>query len=619
MVSITVPTRGQEPYDVTLNTALNTLAAAIPADIVTDAALDTSVTSLIEDPASDAAVALNATIGVVAAAAVAPLELSSARGLVPLGSRARTPYNSAGNTPSTVQSNGTNLGGTFRMTDIAQVSGAGVVLVFSNFINNGTGEVDNGDDYTIDSCTIELGTDQKNIPVLFGGSRSIVVKDGLFVFSDPVGIAIRKGQQFSVRTDVSVASGDKYPIHLVARGDPWGEGFSGDASVAGPGTDLTGFSATWVAVSGNKLNTRMCGPSAVLVRPQAPTAVLLGIGDSIIAGTGEGVTFTGFIPASADRLDMGWVARACESRWPAFIAGLSGTALSNWNSSGGSGNYHRRNVIEQMQITHVLNQDGINDLQGGAALATVQSRAITAWRDRATWGRPQYQSTITPLATTSSDNWTTVAGQTLHGNAAVRVTYNAWLRDGAPMHLSGGTWIVDAVGATGDHVARAPYWTNTGGVASATEATGNVAHLLSGIIEVSDAIESTRDSGRFGISLGARVVSDANYRTGAATLTSATAAFTDTDIGRPIVIVGAGPASGNSSRLIVSRQSGTQVTLDANASTAVTGAVARIGAYGTCADGVHPSGSTAAVKGGHELMADYVRPILAEILGPDSI
>jgi hypothetical protein len=69
VVSITVPTRGQEPYDVTLNTALNTLAAAIPADIVTDAALDTSVTSLIEDPASDAAVALNATIGV----AVEPL------------------------------------------------------------------------------------------------------------------------------------------------------------------------------------------------------------------------------------------------------------------------------------------------------------------------------------------------------------------------------------------------------------------------------------------------------------------------------------------------------------------------------------------------------------------
>ena len=63
----------------------------------------------------------------------------------------------------------------------------------------------------------------------------------------------------------------------------------------------------------------------------------------------------------------------------------------------------------------------------------------------------------------------------------------------------------------------------------------------------------------------------------------------------------------------------TTVTIDAAASTTVSGAVARVGAYGTVADGVHPSGSpNATIKGGHELIADYVTPILTELLGAES-
>jgi hypothetical protein len=540
--------------------------------------------------------------------------MSTQRALVPAGYRARTPFNSTGNVPSTVRSNGTNLGGTHRMTDIAQVSGSGVVLVFSNFVNNGTGEASNGNDYTIVSCTIETGTDQKNIPVLFGGSKSHVVKDGLSVSSDIVGVALSKGQRFSVRCVVSVAAGQKFPLHLIARGDPWGEGISGDASVSGPGVDLTGFTDLWMGTPGNKLNVRVFGPSAVLIRPAAPTPVLLAITDSIGVGTGESVTFTGYIPSSADFLDEGWITRAVKNRWLHFIAGLSGTNLSNWISSGGAGNFRRRNAIERMNITHILNEDGINDLQGGATASTVQTRAISAWRDRGLWGRPQYQSTITPLATTSNDHWTTAGGQTLHSNAAARISYNAWLRDGAPMHPSGGSWLADVVGATGGHIVRAPYYKNVAG--EAVIAPGAGGHLLAGIIEASDAIESTRDSGRFAAATGSRIVTDASYTAGAATLTSPTAAFTASDLGRPIVVLGAGPSAGTSSRIIVAVVSATQVTLDSNASTSVTGATARIGAYGTVADGVHPSGSpNSTVKGGHELIADYVRPIFAEILG----
>jgi hypothetical protein len=544
------------------------------------------------------------------------------RPLVPLGYRARTPFNSTGNIPATVQSNGTNLGSTHRVTDVAQVSGAGIVLAFSNFINGGQGEALNGNDYTITSCTIELGTDQKNIPVTFGGSRSIVVKDGQSVVSDVVGLAVRKGQRYSVRTVVSVANGQKYPLHWIGRGDPWGEGASSDLSVAGPGADLTGPTTVWVGQSGNKLNVRLFGPSAVLIRPTAPTPVLLALTDSIGVGTGESVTFTGALPASADRLDEGFIARAVRDRCPFFVAGLSGTRYADWNLAGGTGNTRRRNVIERMHVTHVLCEDGINDLQAGEGLASVQARAITAWSDRALWGRPIYQTTITPLATGTADNWTTVAGQTLHTNAAARVAYNAWLRDGAPMHLTGGAWVADAVGATGPGIARTRYLTNTGGGIGGTVTTvpgSGPAHLLSGVLEVSDAIESTRDSGRFAAAPGARVVTDGAASSGSAVLTSATAAFTDDDIGCPVVVAGAGTSGSSAARIIISRQSATQVTVDSNFLTTVSGASTRVRAFGTCADGVHPSGSpsaagTSSVKGGHERMADFLAPILEVVL-----
>ncbi len=72
-------------------------------------------------------------------------------------------------------------------------------------------------------------------------------------------------------------------------------------------------------------------------------------------------------------------------------------------------------------------------------------------------------------------------------------------------------------------------------------------------------------------------VNDAAISSGAAILTSSTAYFNVTDVGKAITVSGAGTSGGTLTTTILSYQSSTQVTLAANASTSVSGATATYG------------------------------------------
>jgi hypothetical protein len=74
-----------------------------------------------------------------------------------------------------------------------------------------------------------------------------------------------------------------------------------------------------------------------------------------------------------------------------------------------------------------------------------------------------------------------------------------------------------------------------------------------------------------------RVVTDAAITTGTAVLTSATAAFTDNDIGTEVVIAGAGHGGQALRAAIKSRQSASQVTIVGLASASVSGARCAVG------------------------------------------
>lgn len=73
-------------------------------------------------------------------------------------------------------------------------------------------------------------------------------------------------------------------------------------------------------------------------------------------------------------------------------------------------------------------------------------------------------------------------------------------------------------------------------------------------------------------------LNDGAITSGTAILTSATASFASTDVGKVIKVNGAGAANADFTTTILSRQSATQVTLSANASSTVTGTFV---AYGT--------------------------------------
>ena len=87
--------------------------------------------------------------------------------------------------------------------------------------------------------------------------------------------------------------------------------------------------------------------------------------------------------------------------------------------------------------THVIHQHGINDAD--------KSGRIACWQ----WGRSKgltnIQTTILP-ATSSTDGWTTVEGQTPEWFSASASATNLWLRDGAPI-TAGAPAAVGAVDA----------------------------------------------------------------------------------------------------------------------------------------------------------------------------
>lgn len=147
------------------------------------------------------------------------------------------------------------------------------------------------------------------------------------------------------------------------------------------------------------------GPSVrpdIVVGPSAGPAVLI-VGDSIIAGSGS-------------YLQLG----ARDAGVPCYGVGTGGEQTATFLASIDA----KVSGLEYSMWTHCIHQHGIN----GADLAG----RVAAWQ----WGRSKglrnVQTTILP-ATSSTDGWTTVEGQSQQWFSAAASALNAWLRDGAPL------------------------------------------------------------------------------------------------------------------------------------------------------------------------------------------
>ena len=455
---------------------------------------------------------------------------------------------------SQVEAISSSTAGTSRIPFKASVDCTDIRLLYVNWrpAASNQAETDSGS-LTIKASTQVAGT---LTPVTFNGIANIVLAPGGVAISDPVGIELAAGTFFDVRTYVS--SGTWYASRVA-----WAAGMGGWTAT----TDAT----TSGTINDNSSFTAMPAPAAILGTTKGASVVV--IGDSIGYGQGDGAgsgLANGVHPTIARNGSGGFIPHACSG-----VAGVVNVAVSSDTAQKYAADHDRRGPLSRFARTAVV-EYGRNDISTGRTLAQIQADLITIWNQTALRGLRIFQTTITPIST-STDGWRTTGSQTTGGNASVRNAVNAWLRDGAPM--SAGAAV--AVGTPG--AARATLYDGN----SVTTAASGPTHILYGIADSGSAAETGSSTG---IWLGAnnlRSVSDAAATSGGYQLTSTAAAWTSADVGRNIQIMGAG-AGGTMYQGQISSYSGTSAFLYDPIGTTVSGATLHIGDFRTT-DGVHPA------------------------------
>lgn len=477
-----------------------------------------------------------------------PLGLSLFRGLVPVSDRCT--WQNANSSTAT----GSDFQQTqWRFRHVCSRPGRNIRLVFDGW------DWDDGtktETSWSNSASIRAGWEDGsgNIqPVYFAGQRDGTIPAGGRLISDPVPVILARGDVFYLRTLVTIANGQ------VIRFNAWafptyrtGEGREHGLTL----TDKT-LSGT-IAFAGN---TPQPGVNANMVLAE-PTTIepLVGIsGDSIASGWNDGTSYP---------IDGGFVTRALAGVRGFVRVSGSGDQVVNFVNVTKSP--RRRPLLAG--ATTVVDQYGINDIRlGSRTLSQIQADKLTHWTWLVAQGARVITTTLGPQSA-STDAWTTLGNQTAAASDATRTGYNDWLRGGAP--ISGGVAVT----------------VGTGGATLA----GQAGHPLYSYFEVADTVESARNSGKWKV--GGTAISDANITSGAAVLTTTSSTpFGAGDVGKWVVVAGAGSAGGALQAIVVTFTSSSSVTLGSNASTTVTNAVANLGGY--TYDGVHPLGA------GHALMA----------------
>lgn len=284
------------------------------------------------------------------------------------------------------------------------------------------------------------------------------------------------GFAMTVATSVTLASGTTIKV-------PWGGADTGSVASGATGYSDRTFvgipAGTWVkfnvyrdlvgsdlglftqtasdTVGGEKLSSLNGGGNLTMVPAtivdnvgssyRAPPAIIRGnvsgrsfalIGDSRTAGSQD----------AGATSDHGEIARALTNRWPYINLGVGNDRAEKFVAS------HTLRQALATQFTDIVQGYGVNDIATGRTSA--QLLADNATIRGYFSGKTFWDYTLPPFGV--GGTYTTLPGQTVYGNDAVRTTFNAALRAG----ISGVT-----------------------------------------VLEVADTIESSRDSGKFRVDLGA--------------------------------------------------------------------------------------------------------------------
>ncbi|MCV7687734.1 hypothetical protein M3C66_007730 [Micrococcus luteus] len=218
------------------------------------------------------------------------------------------------------------------------------------------------------------------------------------------------------------------------------------------------------------------------VMPHAITA-MTEAGQYAVALLGDSITESG-----APALDRFTTAASAQRTWAHRVVDLTHPVANTaiWGSTYATARTGAWATVPDLAaFTHAVVAWGYNDLnqahQTGKTVDTVKATALASWKWAHGEGPLLWQATISPN-TTSTDGWTTVEGQTPVAATPMRLAYNDWLRDGAPLTVDASA--PAAAGSTG------------------TLRAGQEGHPLAGIIDQAEKISTAPNSGIFRVDQG---------------------------------------------------------------------------------------------------------------------
>jgi hypothetical protein len=360
-------------------------------------------------------------------------------------------------------SNGTDTSGNYRYMHKVLVDCSDIRLVYANYYN--------GVSFTANAITVKAAIEYPAVAAVgnggqtgaklrawFKGVRSFTLDPAAWIVSDPIAIDLTAGQIIYTRTYVSVASaGMVWPVDLYTKSGNW-EG----ATRGAPATDLVDSSGSTIAQS----TEAGFGPVAIIGTPKSGRPGVIGIvGDSISYGSGD-----------TDPNGMGFAQRAVlAANLPYMNVAKPGEKATDIATT--PTEFLKLRMVSTMACTKVIEGYSRNDWANSRTLAQIQADKLTIWGWFYARNIPVYAWTSIP-GTTSTDSWATVGNQTTVAGESVRLTLNAWIRDGAPIDA---TTRAAVVVGTSSNVLRI----------------GAATHPVAAYWELADTVESARDSGKW--------------------------------------------------------------------------------------------------------------------------
>ena len=469
------------------------------------------------------------------------------------------------------------------------ISAFGIRLVYANSYTSPSPNAYDADPTT--SCTFKAAINYGGnvIGATFGGKQTATLEPGGFLISDVIPIQVTKGDILKVRTFVASGTSPWNFIGLASTQVPGGHYQAATGDVAG----TKGTATATATFAGNGM-----APVAIIGTPTDTTVLPKGFliqGQSISFGASDGIwqsSVTGHVAEAPVWSGGGFLMRALEGEGGVLQGALGGNNFRDYNLP--YGHFRRQSMARFARIAIV--GEPINDLALPRTLAQAQGDVVTVAKRNKYLGVQRNLAWTTVPYTSSTDNWATVANQSIRGTSQLetdRVAYNTWVRDGMPISKIDGSPLASFT--------------------SVALRCGDKGHPFYGWFEVADHVESARNSGKW--KAAERVITDASISATNTNLGSpAQANFTIADIGKEVILEGAGSetspyvnspyvgfitnVAGPTAATMYKRSAGTSTT-------AVSGAKAIIGPW--CNDGVHPSSNANAY------IAAQIKPRILEL------